>query len=163
MAVIGLRMPAGIPGSVSRIEQLHTEPVHLDPAAPFTAFGLPGVIGANGRFRPVQAGDTADKISGFLVRPYPGLASSTYYGVTGIPSGSAVADRMRRGYMSVKLNAGNATKESPVFVRVGAPVAGKPVGGLEAVADGANTVQLTACTFMGPADSEGNTEIAFNI
>ncbi len=163
MPVIGLRMPAGMPGAVSRIEQLHAEPVHLDPAAPFSAFGLPGVVGANGRFRPVQAGDTAASVSGFLIRTYPGLPSSTYYGVTGMPTGSVVADRMRRGYMQVKINAGNATKESPVFVRVGAGTVAKPVGGLEAAADGANTIQLTACTFMGPADSEGNTEIAFNI
>lgn len=163
MATINLRMAAGIPGSVSRIEQLHAEPVHLDPAAPFAAYGLPGVMGANGRFRPVQAGDTADKVSGFLIRSYPGYASSSYYGVSGMPTGSAVADRMRRGYMSVKINAGNAVKEAPVFVRVGAGTVAKPVGGLEAAADGANTIQLAACTFMGPADAEGNTEIAFNI
>lgn len=163
MPTIGLRMSAGTPGAVSRIEHLTAEPVHLDPAAPFAAFGLPGTIGANGRFRPIQAGDTAASVSGFLIRNYPGLASSTYYGVTGMPTGSVVADRMRRGYMQVKLNAGNAVKEAPVFVRIGAGTAAKPVGGIEAAADGANTVQIPACTFMGPADAEGNTEIAFNI
>lgn len=163
MAVLNLRMPAGVPGAVSRVEHLTAEPVHLDPAAPFAAYGVPGVLGANGRFRPVQAGDTAASIGGFLMRAYPGFASSTYYGVSGMPVGAGVGDRMRRGYMQVQLNAGNAVKEGPVFVRVGAGTAAKPIGGIEAAADGANTVQIPACQFMGPADSAGNTEIAYNI
>lgn len=48
-------------------------------------------------------------------------------------------------------------------MRVAAASAGRPIGGIEAAADGSNTIAVAGCTFMGPADASGNVEIAYNI
>jgi hypothetical protein len=70
---------------------------------------------------------------------------------------------MRRGYMTVKLNAGTAALGGVVYVRVGAATTGKPMGGIEAVADSTNTVVVAGASFMSTADASGNVEIAYNI
>ena len=51
-------------------------------------------------------------------------------------------------------NAGGA-----VYVRVAAAATGKPIGGIEAAADSANTIVLAHCEFTGAQDSQGNGEI----
>jgi hypothetical protein len=50
-----------------------------------------------------------------------------------------------------------------VYIRVATAGAGKPIGGIEAVADSTNTILVAGCTFMGPADAAGNAEIGYNI
>lgn len=157
------RMPAGIPGDVTRASQSTIEPVFLDPALPFAGYGLFGKIAA-GKFVPFGAGDANGADYGLLVRAYPttGGSGSDPLG-TSTPPAKGVADVLRRGYMTVKLNAGTASKDSQVYVRVATPAAGKPIGGIEAAADGANTVAITIATFMGAADASGNVEIQYNI
>ena len=61
------------------------------------------------------------------------------------------------------LNAGVAALDGQVYVRVAAAAAGKPIGGIEAAADGTNTIAITGATFMSAADASGNVEIAYNI
>ena len=157
------RMPAGIPGDVTRASQSTIEPVFLNPALPFASYGVFGKILA-GQFVPFSTGDEAGTEYGLLARPYPitGGTGSDPMG-TATPHTKGVADVLRRGYMTVKLNAGVASKNGAVYVRVAAPVAGKPVGGIEATADSANTVAITTAVFMGAADASGNVEIAYNI
>lgn len=157
------RMPAGIPGDVTRASQSTIEPVFLNPSLPFAGFGLFGKI-ASEKFVPFGAGDVAGAEYGLLVRPYPitGGSGSDPLG-TSTPPAKGVADVLRRGYMTVKLNAGTAAKDGQVYVRVAAAAAGKPIGGIEAAADSTNTVAITTATFMGPADASGNVEIAYNI
>lgn len=157
------RMPSGIPGAITRASQSTTEPVLLDPAQPFAGYGLFGKI-ANGKFVPIGTGDTGAIQYGLLVRPYPttgGSASDPLGKAT--PPAKGIADALRRGYMTVKLNAGSAVKDGVVFVRVAGAAAGKPIGGIEAAADSTNTISISNATFMGPADASGNVEIAYNI
>jgi hypothetical protein len=70
------------------------------------------------------------------VRPFPVQTATS--GGTGIATGK-ILDRMRRGYMTVQNNAGVPTVEGQVYVRVAAAAAGKPIGGIEAAADGGTT------------------------
>lgn len=157
------RMPAGIPGDVTRASQSTLEPVFLDPALPFAGYGLFGKIAA-GKFVPFGAGDANGADYGLLVRAYPTTGGSGTDPLgTATPQAKGVVDVMRRGYMAVKLNAGTAAKDSPVYVRVAAAAAGKPIGGIEAAADSTNTVAITIASFMGPADASGNVEIQYNI
>ena len=64
--------------------------------------------------------------------------------------------------MTVKCNAGTAKTGGKVFVRIGAGTEAKPIGGIEAVADAANTIEVNAI-FMHNADASGNVEISYNI
>lgn len=157
------RMDSGIPGDISRKAQSTVEPVALDGTNKFTAYGLFGKI-ASGKFVPLGAGDVAASAYGLLVRPYPtqGANPSDPLG-TAVPLGTGIGDCMRRGYMTVKLNAGTAAQAGQVYVRVAAAAAGKPIGGIEAAADSTNTIAITGATFMSAADASGNVEIAYNI
>lgn len=71
-------------------------------------------------------------------------------------------DVIKRGNVMVKCNVGTPTANGPVYIRTvlnGAIPAGV-VGGIEAAADGGNTVQLTNCRFFtGLIDANGVAEI----
>ncbi|WP_079218923.1 structural cement protein Gp24 [Herbaspirillum robiniae] len=157
------RMPSGIPGDVSRPSQSTIEPGVFNSAAAFAGYGLFGKI-VSGKFVPIGASDVAAAVYGLLVRPYPttGGAGNDPVG-TSTPPTSGMADIMRRGYMTVKNNAGTPVKGGQVYVRVAAAAAGKPIGGIEAAADSTNTIAITGATFMDAGDAAGNVEIAFNI
>lgn len=157
------RMPSGIPGDISRQSQATVEPQIFDPALPFPGYGLFGKLAA-GKFVPITTGDTAEAVYGLLVRPYPttGGAGSEPVGAATPPT-KGVCDVLRRGYMTVKNNAGTPALGGQVYVRVAAAAAGKPIGGIEAAADGTNTIAVTGAIFMNGGDANGNVEIAFNI
>ena len=155
------RMPSGIPGAVSREENKTIESVPLDSATPFAGFGLFGKI-ASGKLQPVGAGDAATAVYGLLTRPYPANSSNDALG-TSTPPTTGFGNVLRRGYATVKNNAGTPALNGPVYIRVATAGAGKPIGGIEAVADSTNTILVDRCTFMGPADAAGNAEIGFNI
>ena len=162
------KLKAGIPGTVHRMEAADIITETLDPATPFAAYGVPVVISSvNGRARPVGVGDTEANVYGILVRTYPGFANPSAQGLgqdapisDGKPRNGNV---LVRGYINVKVNAGMPVKLGGVYVRIAAATAEKHLGGIEAEADGANTILLTRCHFRGPADAFGNTEIGFRI
>lgn len=156
------RMPYGIPGDVTRRQHATIEP-HIFGATPFTAYGLPVKLSA-GKVIPMGAGDAAQVPFGFLVRPYPtqGANASDPVG-TAVPPISGQADVLRRGYINVKNNVGAPATGGTVYMRVTANGGNTIIGGIEATADGANTVILQSCTFTGNADANGNVEIAVNI
>ncbi|WP_423196783.1 Bacteriophage protein [Cupriavidus sp. H19C3] len=157
------RMASGIPGDISRQSQATVESQIFNSSLPFPSYGVPGKI-VSGKFVPVASGDAATVIYGLLVRPYPttGGNGSEPLG-TATPPTKGVADVMRRGYMTVKNNAGTPALGGTVYVRVANAAAGKPIGGIEAVADSTNTVIMAGASFMSAADADGNVEIAFNI
>lgn len=156
------RMPAGIPGTLSRgAAQSTVDTVNLT-ANSFTAYGLGGLIdSATGNFRLPGAGDTA--ITGVLVRPFPTNSSQDGLGVS-TPPAKGLADRLLRGFVSIKLyGATAAKKDGQVYCRIQNAGAGQVIGGFEAAADGANTIAVAGAFFTGPADANGNSEIRFNI
>ena len=163
MAAYLTRMPQGIAGDVTRQSIATIEPQLLDSSKPFAGFGLFGKIASN-KFVPVEAGDSAGVVYGILVRAYPsqGANASDPLG-TAVPKTTGVADVLRRGYISVKNNAGTAAIGGTVYIRVANAAAGKPIGGIEAQSDSSNTIVVAGATFMSAADAGGNVEIAYNI
>jgi hypothetical protein len=153
------RMASGIPGDVSRPAQSLIEPATLNAALPFSAYGMVGKFAA-GKFVPLAGGETAADVRGFLVRPYPTQTANA--DGSGIQQG-IIGNVMRRGYMTVKCGAGVPAKDGQVYARIAAAAAGKPIAGVEATADGANTIAITGCRFTGPADADGNVEIEYNL
>ncbi|WP_338558126.1 structural cement protein Gp24 [Acinetobacter sp. KS-LM10] len=152
------RMPSGIAGDVSR--KSHSTIEAHNAVAGFAGFGLFGKLNVDGKFTPLAAGDTAASIYGLIVRSYPVQTAQNALGVS-VPA-AGFNDVLRRGYMTVKCNAGTAKTGGKVFVRVDAATEVKPLGGIEAVADAANTIEVNAI-FMHAADASGNVEISYNI
>lgn len=127
------RMSSGIAGDITRRANSIVEPVHLNDAKPFTGFGLPGKI-VSGKLEPLEAGDTADKVFAFLARAYPVQTASA--AGTGVPSAAnGASDGLRSGFISVTNNAGTAALNGQVYARVGNASSGKPIGGIEALAE----------------------------
>ena len=155
------RMPAGIPGRVSRTHGTSLEPILLGSGM---LFGSPGKV-VNGKLVPLADGDVVDVIYGFLASQYPTQSDmADLGGGAASASGSAPADTiqsvMRRGYMTVRIIGGAPAKDAAVYI-VTAESAGA-VGSLSA-ASGAGLAAIPGCTFMGEADGDGNVEISFNI
>lgn len=163
MAAFLYRMPYGIPGDVTRQSQSTIEPHVYNASLPFPGFGLFGKI-ASGKFVPIANGDAAGAVYGLLLRPFPiqGANASDPLG-TSVPPTVGVADVLKRGYASVKVNAGTPALGGAVYVRVATPAGAKVIGGCEAVADGANTILVAGAQFQGAADASGNAEVAYNI
>jgi hypothetical protein len=155
------RMPSGIPGDVSRKLDSTIESQLLDAANPFASYGVFGKL-SGGKFVPLRQGDTADVVYGLLVRPYPTQGAQEPLGEA-IPHPKGIANVLRRGYMTVKNHAGAAANGGQVYVRVADATADKPIGGIEAAADGTNTIAVTGSIFTNAGDANGNIEIAFNI
>lgn len=160
------RMPAGIPGMLTRSEHATVEPQIVMTTNPPLTYGVPVAIDATAlQARPFGAGDVAGNIYGFLVRSYPtnGTLINEPIG-TAVPPTTGVCNIMTRGYIMANLGGTTAAKKNgAVYVRIAAAASGKPLGGVEAAADSSNTVVLPNSHYMGPADAQGNVEIAFNI
>ena len=160
MVAFTYRMPAGIAGAVNRAEQATVEAQIFDASFPVTSYGRFVKI-VSEKVRPIASGDAAAAVYGLLVRPFPTASSQEGIGVATPPT-SGVAEVLRRGYMTIKLDRGTAAKAAAVYVRVTADT-GKLVGDIETAADSAKCVAVPGCVFTGPADGGGAVEVAFNI
>jgi hypothetical protein len=158
------RMPAGIPGQVTRASQATVEAQLLDTTYFPTSYGVPVAIDATSHnMRAIKAADVVASVYGMYVRPYPTNSNTDGLG-TSTPPVSGIGNCLKRGYISVKLNGATAAaKNGTVYVRT-AVGTGSIIGGIEAAADSTNTFALPSnCYFTGPADASGNVEIGFNI
>jgi hypothetical protein len=167
-------MPAGIPGEVTRYSVGTTiEQQLMDANAPVAAYGLPVVIDATAL---AVRGLVATDVTGFnvpygaIVRPFPiQPASATNYGQVavgspGVPPTSGIVDILKRGYMSVAVAYSGAgpVKGGQVYIWTAASAAPHIQGGFTSDGPSANVITAPAY-FVGPADSSGNSEIAWNI
>lgn len=153
MAAYTTRMPAGIPGALTRAEgQATIEPGIFNSAAPVTAYGVPVKL-VNGKVQPLAA--AADAVYGILVRPFPitGANANDPLGVA-VPPTSGVCDVLRRGYIAVKNTAGVPAKGAQVYIDATT---------FAITATAASNTALAGAKFTGAADSAGNVEIEFNI
>ena len=158
-----LRMPAGIPGDISRKENSKVEPQVMDADYPVTLYGVP-IKMVSGKMRPFTTGDDAVVPYGFSVRPYPIQGASSEALSIATPPTNQPVDVMRSGWMTIKNNAGTPANGGAVYVRVVASgETAQPLGGVEAAADGGDCVAITGCIFTGEQDADGNVEIAYNI
>lgn len=149
MVAFVTRMPAGIPGAITRDSQPTIEPGLLNSAAAFAEYGVPGKL-VSGKFQPLTA--STDPVAGILVRPFPITDAGGALG-TSTPPTSGVCDVMRRGYIAVKSVAGTAAKGGQVYIT--------PAGKFSA--DATSNTALTGAKFTGAADAAGVVEIEFNI
>lgn len=159
------RMDTGYPGAVNRTEIAHTEANTVNNSTPPTAFGIGVVVDANG-IRPPVGADTA--ISGILVRPWPfqpNTGGMNYPLGAGTPPTVGNLDVLKRGYVIVKMaSTAAAVKGAPVQVWTGAAAGPHVPGGINAdAAAGGSNVTIPGTYFMGPADANGLTEIAYAI
>jgi hypothetical protein len=165
------RMPAGIVGEVNRVWAATIEAQVITPAgttgAP-TGYGVPMVVDATagnvGNMRTLQAADT--HVYGILARPYPTQSSAwpqDGFGGGSPPGLQGPCDILREGYISVLLSGSTAAvKGGQVYVWTAAPSGTHITGGWEAANPGGSGFAVDGCTFMGPADASGFTEISFN-
>jgi hypothetical protein len=165
-------MPAGIAGDSNRSAANIIEAQVITPSgttgAP-TAYGVPVVIdntaGNIGNVRTMVGSDTAPY--GILMRPYPTgfAAQSSPLGTAGVPPSSGACDVLIRGYMSVLLSNPTtaAVKGGAVYIWTAASTGAHIQGGWEAATSSGNVVLVANSYFMGPADSNNITEIAFNM
>ena len=165
------RAPAGIPGSISRPGNETVEPAYVTPNGTTGApaeFGIGGLIDATtGNWRVVAAGDTA--INSFLVKAFPvagGNDASNAAQALGaaVPPAQGVVNIMARGYMTVLLGGSTAAvKGGAVYIWSAASAGAHVIGRVEAASPGGSGFVLPSSYFTGPADADGNVEIAFNI
>lgn len=162
------RMASGIPGALNRIEHCTVVPEVFDATYPVTKYGLPVKI-VSGEVRPIAAADTiASVMAGFLVRPYPTQAETSEALGAATPNPNAIADIMKRGYMTVKveasLPAAVPAKGGIVYCRkTDHGAAEYIIGGVESDADSAKCEAIPGCFFTGAMDADGNCEIEYNI
>lgn len=122
------RMASGIPGDISRRQFSIVDSQLPNVSKPFSAYGRPGKMVA-GKFEPIENGDTAANVEGFLVRPYPTQTANA--DGAGISIGKIV-DRMLQGYMTVHNYAGTPAIDGQVYMRVAGADADHPIGAIEA-------------------------------
>lgn len=158
------RMPAGIPGAISRgAGQATIDPVVLNASAAFPRYGMFGKT-VSEKFVPLESGDAAAVITGLLVRPFPTQSSQDGLG-TSTPPTSGAADRLKRGYMTATLAKGTSAKDGQVYVvtTAGGTVSVGDIVTSTTPAGGGTGVLVVGCFFTGPADANGIVELAFNI
>lgn len=172
MVALVFRMQAGIPGEVSRFQTLGTTISQelQNVTTPVTEYGVPVIIDNSGT-RPLTTTDaTADKESGFLVRPFPGgditvtfPSGSVPFGA-GTPPRTGVIDVLRRGFMTVRLTGVTAPqRNSAVWVWTAVSAGNNVQGRLTALDPTTSGFKLNKAFFRGPADAQGNTEIGYNL
>lgn len=174
--VTGLNL--GFPGKISRLGDrvIASRPVLSTTANPI-AFGSGCVI-----IPTAGGGDTVQSIADFIAgggtftaAKFAGVAISEvltnpsftsmltpYAPTTGSYVQGQMAELLERGSIAVTINVGTPVSQAPVYVRVAlnASIPAGVVGGFEAAADGANTVQLTNVVFRtGLIDSNNIAEI----
>jgi hypothetical protein len=169
MVAFTFRMPAGIPGDINRVVAAIVEPQVITPTgttgAP-TAYGTPVVIdntGGNvGNVRALTTTDTT--VYGLLARPFPTTASQSALG-TSVPPTTGACDVMVRGYMSVLLSGTTAAaKGGAVYVWVQASnTSGNHVQGGWEAATSTGSILIANSYWMGPADTNNITEVAFQM
>lgn len=176
MVAYAYRMPAGIPGEVTRYSVGTTiEQQLVDPNAPPPSYGIPVVIDAvTHGVRGLIATDTPAAFNmpyGCVVRPYPiqPSAAANYgaspVGTPGVPPTQGIVDILKRGYMSVSVVWATTPplKGAPVYIWTAASAGVQVQGGFTSDSAPAGSVVAAPAYFTGPADSAGNGEIAWNI
>ena len=171
MVAYQFRMDTGYAGAVNRVHDATVVAEVIDAASPPPGYGVMlAMDAATGTVRPPIAADTVAVLTGLYVRPYPTQGGGPVSGIVNDPLNqstpplSGVANVLKRGFMTVKLNAASpaVVKGQAIGVFIGAATAGNPAGGITGAAPGA-TVLAANGTFMGPADANGITEVAYNL
>lgn len=158
---INTAMPAGFNGQVARTSFAVIESKFIKSSAPVASYGCACRLDGD-TVAALTGSTTAAQVYGFVVCPQ--VTASAQYPNAGVddfeaPDIGQPQGILIKGYLNVKVNAGAAAAGGDVYVRVAAGTSSKPIGGVEAAADGSNTVKLSNATFVGGADEYGVAEI----
>lgn len=163
MVAYATRVPVGFPGVISRSDSLTVTQEIVDSGTPPTAYGKPVKL-VSGKAQPVASGDAGTVVYGWLVKPYPRQSTTQTLGAATPPT-SGIVDVLKRGYLSVYLKLGTAAKNGAVYIvtTAGGSVVVGDIVTSASPAGGGTGVLVTGAFFQGPADADGNVEIAYNL
>jgi hypothetical protein len=177
MVAIQFRMDVGYPGAINRAHDatITSLPIGTAPPAGYGVMTAFDTVPISGAARAVVSTDTLVNFAGFYVRPFPthgeGTSGTTMVNDplgTSTPPTTGLANLMKRGFMTVKLNAASPAvkRGDPIGIFIGTATTGNPAGGVTGAAPLAGSViqlNLPNTFFMGPADAKGIVEIAYNL
>ena len=156
------RMPAGIPGALSKGAGQATIETGIFAAANYpTAFGV-FVKYSSGKVAKLVGAEATTDVVGVLVRPYPTQYTSSEALGTSTPDITKLANILKRGYIMVALGFGTAVKGAQAYACVNV-AGGNAVGDIGDNSDSDNCIAVPGAYFTGAADEDGNVEIAYNI
>jgi len=159
---IGKYMNHGFAGAYARQPDMIVETHPLGGSAPLIFGGAVAYgTGADaGKVVPVGTDMTADQFIGVAVREIKSAVTWPEQNVGYYLPNEAVPV-MKRGCVNVHCAVGTPALGGKVYVRIAAneSIPTGVVGGFEAQADGANTVELPNCRWHGGADPNGIAEI----
>lgn len=163
------RSAAGFPGRVNRSHPATIVPYLNDPTNPVLLYGLACVASSTAdTVRGWETGDTAaTAMFGVSVQPFPfQAATGTNFGGAAFgavaPVPSLPLDILKAGMIMVTAN-GTPSLGSAVDVWFAATSGAHIQGGFEAAHTGGSSVTLSNAYWNGPADPNGNAELAFNL
>jgi len=164
MVAFTTRMPAGIPGSISRSDSKTVEPGLFESGYVPALFGRFVKLTA-GLYRDLATSDAGSVVAGFLVRSYPMQSTDNNFGAGAPPNTTLTFDVLKRGYAIATLKLGTAVKGGQVYVvtTAGGSVAVGDIVTSASPAGGGTGVAVPNAFFTGPADAGGIVEIAYNI
>lgn len=142
-------MTYGLPGQVTRSGDTVIEPKTVGEVPP-DSYGHAVSLTDKGQIVKVSA-TCPVLIYAFLAGAYPRLNVD--------PESKRTDNAMRRGYMAVPVQKGDPYPGCPVHVRVAAETDILRIGGVEAEADGANTVEVKGVNFTSVLDANNLAEI----
>lgn len=155
---IGIAMNVGYAGTQSRTADAI---IQARVAAANIKFGLACKLTNDNKWTLIGAGDTAGVVAGIAVRE---VVQANTFDPQSNPDYlvGQLCDVMVRGNCTVRCQRGTPVSGDAVYVRI-APNETYPdavVGGFEASADGANTIQVTNIEWTtGVMDADGITEV----
>lgn len=157
---IGISFNNGYPGTISRLgdEISRTRPLKAGTADLY--FGDPVVLNTDGTFEKFGASHTPDQFAGVAMRR---VKSATQYLSQNRAFYTSLepTDVLERGGVTVNVNAGTPTIGGAVYIRIAAnnAIPAGVIGGFEAAADGANTIQITNAKWATLKDANGVAEL----
>lgn len=156
--VIGTTMPHGQAGSYARQPDMIVTTFPAGGAVNIP-FGTPLKLDS-GTVVAMGAGDTAAAFVGIASREVKTALTYLQQDVGEYAPDEAVSV-FQRGCINMICQKGTPAYGTPVYLRVAANASypNAVVGGVEAEADGDNTVQLTNCTWQGPVDANKVAEL----
>ena len=157
--VIGTSMNHGYAGNYSRQPDMIID-THPLGGTEEAAFGTPLVYGGDGTVFPFGAAHTAGDFVGIASREVKSATNFLNQNVGSYQPYEA-ASVFKRGCINVLCNVGTPVLGNKVYIRITAnsSIPTGLVGGFEAAADGANTIELTNCEWRGGKDVNGVAEI----
>lgn len=156
--VIGTTMPHGQAGSYARQPDMIVATFPAGGAVNIP-FGTPLKLDS-GKVVAMGAGDTAAAFVGIASREVKTALTYLQQDVGEYAPNEAVSV-FQRGCINMICQKGTPAYGTPVYLRIAANASypNAAVGGVEAEADGDNTVQLTNCTWQGPVDANKVAEL----